>query len=233
MEKTQSEGKTTAAEGARHKRSVSLQTLERLSVYRKLLKELDHEGVEYVHSRRLAGLAAVTPAQLRRDLTSFGTFGDISRGYNVREMGLVIGRVLHTDVVQRVVLVGVGDLGKALLSYRGFEERGFHIVAGLDVDPAKIGKVFAGRRCYGLDELEEVVDRYEIDIAMVASRATGLQDLVGRLAAAGVHGIVNFVPKHLRAPDGCTVEHIDIAATLEKLSFLVHGRREARVSRSL
>jgi redox-sensing transcriptional repressor len=100
---------------------VSLQTVGRLSVYRKVLEELDRDGVEDIHSHQLADLVGVTPAQLRRDLASFGTFGNISRGYNVYQMSRTISRILGTDETQSVALFGVGDLGRALLSYRGFE----------------------------------------------------------------------------------------------------------------
>ncbi len=133
---------------------VSLQTVERLSVYRKVLEELDRDGVENIHSHELAELVGVTPAQLRRDLASFGTFGNISRGYNVYQMSRTISRILGTDESQSVALFGVGDLGRALLSYRGFEERGFHIAVAFDVDSEKVGRVFAGRRCYHVDHLE-------------------------------------------------------------------------------
>jgi len=109
----------------REQKRVSLQTVQRLSVYRKVLEELDHDGTEYVHSHELAALVGVTPAQLRRDLASFGTFGNIARGYNVYEMSRTISRILGTNEIQNVALFGVGDLGRALLSYRGFEERGF------------------------------------------------------------------------------------------------------------
>ena len=133
---------------------VSLQTVERLSVYRKVLEELDRDGVENIHSHELAELVGVTPAQLRRDLASFGTFGNISRGYNVYQMSRTISRIMGTDETQDVALFGVGDLGRALLSYRGFEERGFHIAVAFDVDSEKVGRVFAGRRCYHVDQLE-------------------------------------------------------------------------------
>ena len=134
------------SEGRPAKR-VSLQTVGRLSVYRKVLEELYRDGAEFIHSHQLAGLVGVSPAQLRRDLASFGSFGNIARGYNVYQMSRTISRILGTDESQNVALFGVGDLGRALLSYRGFEERGFHIAAAFDVDPEKVGRVFAGRRC--------------------------------------------------------------------------------------
>jgi len=205
---------------ARQAKPVSLHTVERLSVYRRMLEELAHEGVEYVHSHQLAALVGVTAAQLRRDLASFGSFGSIARGYNVREMDRTIGRIVGTDITQSVALFGLGDLGRALLSYRGFEERGFNVAAIFETDPDKIGHVFNGRRCYGLDALETVIAQHGIRIAILASREEGLQELVDRAAAVGVRSFLNFVPKRVTAPADCFVENIDISAKLEKLSFL-------------
>lgn len=217
----------TDAQEARADKRVSLQTVERLSAYRRVLEELDHDGVEYIHSQQFAGLVGVTPAQLRRDLASFGTFGNISRGYNVYQMGRTISRLMGTDSTQSVALFGVGDLGRALLSYRGFEERGFHIAAAFDVDQDKVGRVFAGRRCYALDELASVLSDYDVRIAVLASRPEGLQALADRIAAAGVTAILNFVPKRVIPPEGCFVENTDISAKLEKLSFLARAQATA------
>lgn len=211
---------------------VSLHTVERLSVYRRKLEELSHEGVEFVHSHQLAAMVGVTPAQLRRDLASFGSYGNIARGYEVAKMIATISRIIGTDKIQNVGLVGVGDLGRALLSYRGFEERGFHIAAAFDVDPAKVGKVFAGRRCYGLEELERVITETEMRILILASRPEGLQEIIDRAAAVGIRAFLNFVPKTTVAPPGCFVERIDISAKLEKLSFLVQ-RGEGETGRSV
>jgi redox-sensing transcriptional repressor len=199
---------------------VSLHTVERLSVYRRKLEELSTDDVEYIHSHQLAALVGVTPAQLRRDLASFGNYGNISRGYDVRQMSRTISQIIGTDRIQNVALVGVGDLGRALLSYRGFEERGFHIAAAFDTDPDKVGRVFAGRRCYALEKLETVLGDLEIRILILSSRPEGLQDVVDRGVEAGVRSFLNFVPKTLVVPAGCFAEHIDISAKLEKLSFL-------------
>jgi redox-sensing transcriptional repressor len=204
-------------------RRVSLQTVERLSVYRKVLEELDRDGSEYVHSHELAQLVGVTPAQLRRDLASFGTFGNIARGYNVYQMGRTISRILGTDETQTVALFGVGDLGRALLSYRGFEERGFHIAVAFDVDSEKVGRIFAGRRCYHVDHLEEVLREFGVHLAVLASRPEGLQTLVDRICSCDVRAILNFVPKRVSVPAGCFIEEIDITSKLEMLSFLARS----------
>lgn len=226
----------TAAPGGpeqRPARRVSRQTVERLSVYRKVLEELDRDGIEFIHSHQLAAFVGVTPAQLRRDLASFGTFGNIARGYNVFQMSRTISRILGTDESQNVALIGVGDLGRALLSYRGFEERGFHIAVAFDVDAEKVGRVFAGRRCYHIDSLEQVLREFDVHMAILTSRPEGLQTLADRVCAAGVHGILNFVPKRVAVPAGCFVEETDITSKLEMLSFLARSEGaepEERVS---
>jgi redox-sensing transcriptional repressor len=204
----------------RSAKPVSLHTVERLSVYRRMLEELSHDGVEFIHSQQLAALVGVTPAQLRRDLASFGSFGNIARGYNVYQMGQTISRIIGTDKLQSLALFGLGDLGRALLSYRGFEERGFHVAVAFDVDQDKIGRVFAGRRCYSLQDLETVVTDFDVRTAVLCSRPEGLQTVVDRAAAAGIRSFLNFVPKRLTTPKNCFVEHVDISAKLEKLSFL-------------
>jgi len=211
---------------SRPRKPVSVHTIERLSVYRRLLEELDRDGVENIHSQRLAALVGVTPAQLRRDLASFGSFGNISRGYNVYQMSRTISRIIGTDRVQAVALFGVGDLGRALLSYRGFEERGFHLAVAFDVDPEKIGRVFAGCRCYSLADLETVVADFSVRLGILASRPEGIQGLVDRAATAGIRSFLNFVPKRVSAPAHCFVEHVDISAKLEKLSFLSQHEEE-------
>jgi redox-sensing transcriptional repressor len=206
--------------GKKGDRHVSVSTVERLSVYRKVLEELHYDGVEYVYSQQLAEMVGVTPAQLRRDLASFGSFGNISRGYNVYQLTRTISRILGTDTPQTVALFGVGDLGRSLLAYRGFEERGFHIGVIFDLDADKAGKVFAGRRCYHVDQMDKVLPEFNVRVAVLACRPPGLQQLVDRLAKVGVTSILNFVPKRITPAPGGYVESIDIAAKLEKLSFL-------------
>lgn len=213
-------GEPTVEPGKKGDRHVSVSTVERLSVYRKVLEELHFEGTEYVFSQQLAEMVGVTPAQLRRDLASFGSFGNISRGYNVYQLTRTISRILGTDSVQTIALFGVGDLGRSLLAYRGFEERGFHIGVIFDVDTEKVGKVFAGRRCHAVDQLEKILPDLGIRIAALTCRAAGLQQIVDRLGKVGVRSILNFVPKRITPVPGGYVESIDIAAKFEKLSFL-------------
>ena len=205
---------------------VSLQTVERLSVYRKVLEELDHDGVENIHSHELAELVGVTPAQLRRDLASFGTFGNISRGYNVYQMSRTISRILGTDETQTVALFGVGDLGRALLSYRGFEERGFHITVAFDVDGEKVGPRLRRPSLLPRRPPGDGAARVRRPHGDPRVPARGAADAGRpRRARAGVHAVLNFVPKRVGVPDGCLVEESDITSKLEMLSFLAHDRR--------
>lgn len=212
-------------------RKISLRTVERLSVYRRMLEELSREGVQSIHSGRLAELVEVTPAQLRRDLAAFGSFGNVARGYDVRRTAETISEIIGTHEVQSIALVGVGNLGRALLSYGGFEERGFHISVTFDSDPQKTGRTFAGRRCHSLDEMETVLRDGDVRILILATKPEGLQEIVDRAAAAGVRGFLNFVPKMTATPAGCFIEAIDISAKLKKLSFLSRQDYDRTVER--
>ena len=202
------------------RKKIPLQTVERMSLYRKVLEELHRKGVANVYSHQLAEILHVSPAQLRRDLASFGSFGNISKGYPVYQMILTISRLFGTDTLQNVALIGVGNLGRALLFYRGFEERGFHIAAAFDIDSEKVGRVFAGRRCHHIADIETVLPESSITMAILACGPQNLEDLVARLGKAGVRSILNFVPRQVYRIKGMNVENVDFAAKLEQLSFL-------------
>lgn len=202
---------------------ITLQTVERLSTYRRVLEDLHSTGVENVYSHQLATYVDVTPAQLRRDLSSFGSFGNISRGYNVQRLITTLADLLGTTRLQPVALVGLGNLGRTLLSYRGFVERGFNIEVVFDSDPAKIGRVIAGRRCYDIEAAQTILAEHPVGIAVLASRSSGLQKVVDRLAAAGVKAFLCFVPALITVPEGAYFEMADISAKLEKLSFLINS----------
>lgn len=200
---------------------MAIQTVERLSIYRRALEELHNEAVEYIFSHELAQIVGVTPTQLRKDLSSFGSFGSGAKGYNVRELIGVITRLLGTDRLHNVALIGVGNLGKTLLSYRGFAPRGFRVSVVFDVDPVKVGRIFAGRRCYHIDSMDEVLAKYSIDIAILACAPDNLQEVVDQLAEGGVRAILNFVPTRVTPPPNVHIEEIDVSAKLEKLAYLV------------
>ncbi len=207
--------------GGKH---IALQTIERLSTYRRVLEDLHGKGIQYVYSHQLAEYVDVTPAQLRRDLSAFGSFGNISRGYNVQRLITTLSELLGTSEMRPVALVGVGNLGRTLLSYRGFSERGFSVDVVFDSDPAKVGRMIAGRRCFDIKDAEAVLREHPVEIAILACHPEGLQGVVNRFAAAGVRSFLSFVPAIIDAPPGTFLEMEDISAKLEKLSFLVKNR---------
>lgn len=207
--------------GGKH---IALQTIERLSTYRRVLEDLHGKGIQYVYSHQLAEYVDVTSAQLRRDLSAFGSFGNISRGYNVQMLITTLSELLGTAQVQPVALVGAGNLGRTLLSYSGFMERGFSVDLVFDSDPMKIGRVIAGRRCHNINDAEILLGEHPVEIAILACRPDGLQDIVDRFAGAGVKSFLSFVPAIINTPSGIYIEMEDISAKLEKLSFLVRNR---------
>jgi redox-sensing transcriptional repressor len=203
---------------------IALQTIERLSTYRRVLEDLHGKGIQYVYSHQLAEYVDVTSAQLRRDLSAFGSFGNISRGYNVQQLITTLSELLGTSAIQPVALIGVGNLGRTLLSYGGFSERGFSVDVVFDQDPSKVGRVIAGRRCHDIKDAETILKEHPVQIAILACQPQGLQSLVDRFAAAGVKSFLSFVPAIINTPTGVFIETEDISAKLEKLSFLVKNR---------
>jgi redox-sensing transcriptional repressor len=132
--------------------------------------------------------------------------------------------LLGTSAVQPVALVGVGNLGRTLLSYRGFDERGFSIQLIFDNDPAKTGRVIAGRRCHNIKDAEAVLHEHPVEIAILACHPQGVQNIVDTFTSAGVKSFLSFVPVIIKTQPGIYIETEDIAAKLEKLSFLVKNR---------
>jgi redox-sensing transcriptional repressor len=195
-------------------------TVERMTLYRRHLEYLESMGRGQIFSHELARMIGITPAQLRRDLATFGSFGNIAKGYEVSELKKIISGLLGTQNVNYVALLGVGNLGRTLLSYKNFLARGFSISVCFDTDPNKVNRHYAGVPCLPLDQLEEKIKASGIKLAIIATSPQGLQELVNRLISAGVVGILNFVPYPVQTPAGVFVEPIDISAKLEKLSFL-------------
>lgn len=199
-------------------RSVSESTVRRLSLYLRTLESLQAEGTETVASMDLADRAGTTAAQVRKDLSSFGSFGTRGLGYRVGPLHARIREILGLTRLWRVVLVGAGRIGSALFAYPHFRERGFRIVAILDSDPVKIGGVWEGVEIRSVDDLEQVLAGEEPEILILAVPAGAAQELAERAAAAGVRGILNFAPVRLRLPDAVEVNNVNLAVELEALS---------------
>ncbi len=209
-----------AADGA-----VPKAVVNRLSLYLRELQHLVRDGHETTSSNQLGGLLGFTDAQVRKDLAYFGHFGYPGIGYRCDELVAAIRRILGTDRGWPVAMVGTGNLGQALLGYRGFGNQNFRIVAAFDVDQAKIGSTINGVPVHHLDELPSLVKQHRIKLGMIAVPAAAAQTVADRLVSAGVEGIVNFAPVTINLPEGISQVGVDLAIELEQLSFAVMNRR--------
>lgn len=201
-------------------------TVGRLISFRRLLDRLLADGRHRVFSHELAAMLHLTAAQVRRDIMLIGHTGSPARGYDVAALRDHIVNILHPAGEDRVALIGLGQLGRALLGYFGPVGRPT-IVAAFDVAPEKIGLIVNGVRCYDLADLEPIIQAQRIRTAIVATPGAEAPAVVERLAKAGVTGVLNFAPRRLRVPPGVHLEHVDIAAKLEKVCFFARPETRA------
>ncbi len=195
--------------------------VSRLSLYLRELQHLVRDGHETTSSTQLGSLLGFTDAQVRKDLAYFGQFGYPGIGYRCNELIEAIKTILGTDRRWPVALVGLGNLGRALLGYKGFEQQGFRIEAGFDIDPKKVGSVIEGVPIYHLDDLPRIIAEKNIKLAIVAVPASAAQEVADRLVAAGIDGILNFAPVTITTPPKVSMVGVDLAIELEQLTFNV------------
>lgn len=194
-------------------------TVSRLPIYRRSLVELVAKGQATVSSARLAELAGVNAAKVRKDLSYLGTYGVRGVGYDVEYLLGQIGEALGLDVEAPVVIVGLGNLGRALAHYGGFSSRGFPIVALVDSSPTKVGQLVDGIEVADLDALPELVATHNISVGIIATPADAAQDVADALVAAGVRSILTFAPTVLQVPDSVPLRKVDVATELQILSY--------------
>lgn len=200
-------------------------TIIRLSVYSRHLTDVDRKGIITTSSGEIADGVGVSPAQVRKDLAYFGEFGTRGVGYNVKDLRQHIMRILGLGVDWSVTLVGVGNLGLALSTYKGFRDRGFIITSIFDADPNKVGTVVEGVEVLPIDQLETVVRQNRTQIGIVAVPSDFAQEIVDQLICAGVSAILNFAPVVLNVPPEIELRNVDLAVNLEVLTFNVCGQR--------
>lgn len=201
--------------------------VSRLSLYLRELQHLVRDGHETTSSGQLGRLLGFSDAQVRKDLAYFGHFGHPGIGYRCDELISAIRRILGTDRDWPVAIVGTGNLGRALLGYRGFSHQGFRIVAAFDIDAAKVGTSIEGVTIYHLDSLPEITEQQRIKLGVIAVPASTAQAVADRLVAVGIEGIVNFAPVTLNLPDTVSQIGVDLAIELEQLSFSVVRRKNS------
>lgn len=200
-------------------RKIADSTIRRLSLYLRFLEEFAVEEVETVSSGELASRAGTTSAQVRKDLSFFGSFGKRGTGYPVREMVPRLREILGLSRRYQVALVGAGRIGAALVGYRGFEARGFDIVRVFDSDPAKVGRRLGGLLVEDAAQLEVALTADPVDMGIIVTPAEAAQETADRLVAVGVTAILNVAPVQLAVPAGIEVRSVNLALELEALSF--------------
>ncbi|MGE5611288.1 MAG: redox-sensing transcriptional repressor Rex [Bacillota bacterium] len=196
--------------------------VRRLSLYLRQLEAFKQMDRRTVSSKQLGEALALTDAQVRKDLAYFGQFGHPGIGYRVDELIGQVRRILGTDKTWEVLLVGAGNLGQALLAYKGFERKGFRLAAVFDTDPTKIGTPRGPFVIQPMEELESTVRRSGIRLGIIAVPAEFAQKVADQLVAAGIRGILNFAPLSLNVPPEVSVSSVDLAVQLEQLSFQVN-----------
>ena len=203
---------------------VSERTIERFSLYRRVVEELREEGVAGIHSHRLAERAGASAAQVRRDIMSLSVVGHPKRGYDTAELLSALGGFLDAPEGQRAALVGVGNLGRALLAYFQRRRPNLQIAAAFDADPSKVGRLIHGVPCYAIEELPCIVQEESITLGLVTVPAASANEVAGRLNRAGVCALLNFAPVHLKVDERVYVEDIDITMHLEKVAYFARQR---------
>ncbi len=205
-------------------RHISESTVHRLSLYFRLLSALEREGAATVSSRELAEREKLTPAQVRKDLSFFGSFGTRGLGYPVKELKERIAKILGLNRAWNVAVVGAGNIGSALVSYKEFQRQGFNIKAIFDNDQRKIGSNHKGIVVSDVKNLREESKANQIDLAIIAVPGPAAQGVVDEAVAADVRAILNFAPVSLKVPENVSVRNENMSMELEQLSyFLVNG----------
>lgn len=213
---------------ARGSARISESTVRRLSHYYRVLEEVEAEGKRLISSHRLAERGGITSAQVRKDLSTFGSFGRRGLGYSVPHLRMEIRSILGLDRRWRVALVGAGNVGAALLSYRGFAKQGFDVVAVFDRDPLRVGQRVGDLTVRDVSELASNAPELRLDMGVIATPVRAAQEVADLLVAAGVRGILNFAPRKLFVPAQVALRNVDMTVELESLSFALTEKRRAR-----
>ncbi len=200
-------------------------TINRLSLYARELEALQTEGVEVVSSEKVAELCRVNPAQVRKDLAYFGEFGVRGVGYYVRELLFEIRKILGLNRTWNLAIIGMGNLGRALVAHENFAMSGYHFVAALDCDPDKIG--FPVSENLVIEEnrdMVQILNERQVDIAVITTPPDRAQAVANKVIESNVRAILNFAPVQLKVPEGFIVENVDFTVKLDNLAYHLTSR---------
>jgi len=205
-------------------RRIADSTVRRLSLYLRFLEESTNRGLVTISSDELARRGGTTSAQVRKDLSFFGSFGKRGLGYSVPELTESLREILGLRRDWQVIIVGAGKIGTALAQYRGFRQRGFRVTAVYDRDPKKIGTRWDALTVRDMAEIERDIAKEHPDIAVLTTPAEEAQVVVDRLVSAGMRALLNFAPIQLQVPADVTLKNVNMAMELEGLSFALTNR---------
>lgn len=209
-------------------KNISEKVIGRLSLYGRLLDAQIADNVSYIYSHQLAQKAGFSAAQVRRDLMAVGYTGSPGKGYATRQLLESIRAFIDAPTGQGVALVGIGNLGRAIMAYFAGRQLNLTIKVAFDTDPEKVGRVIHGHRCYALDEMPEVVRQENVIVGIIAVPVAAAQGVADRLVRAGVKGILNFAPVPLHVPLDVYVERIDMTMALEKVAYFARRKLNLR-----
>lgn len=199
---------------------IPMATIVRLSIYMRALKELLDSDVDVISSERLARLCSVNPAQIRKDLAYFGEFGVRGVGYRVESLVNHIKEILGLNRPWNLAMVGLGNLGSALVRHGNFIKHGYIFTAAFDTDPQKVGKRLPnGLVINHVRELEKVVRERDVDVGIIAVPPGEAQGIANQMVLAGISGILNFAPVQIQVPDCCQVENVDFTIKLDSIAY--------------
>ncbi|MBI5601718.1 MAG: redox-sensing transcriptional repressor Rex [Deltaproteobacteria bacterium] len=201
-------------------------TITRLSRYSRALEELDQQEVNVISSEKLAQYCEVNSAQIRKDLAYFGEFGVRGVGYVIKELLFEIKKILGLNKKWHLGLIGMGNLGYALIAHSNFPRQGYHFVAAFDIDPMKVGRMLPqGFAISPMSDLGKIALEREIEIAVIATPASKAQDVANLIVNTPIRGILNFSPAQLHVPEGVVVHHIDFTVKLDRLAYRLGSKK--------
>lgn len=196
-------------------------TVERLSQYRRSLLNCLANGKKYIFSHEIANLHHITPVQVRRDIMLIGYTGTLRKGYDIKDLIDLIGEIIDSETGQNVAIIGLGNLGRALVTHLSGKRSKLQIKASFDINPEKVDRVYGGVNCYHIDKIEDVIKAENISIAIITTPAEETQQISEMLIKAGIRGILNYTPKAINVPDHVYLEEHDMITSLEKVAFFV------------
>ena len=204
-------------------KEISRAVIKRLPRYHRYLGELLENGVERISSSDLSRRMNVTASQIRQDLNNFGGFGQQGYGYNVKHLYVEIGKILGLDRKHSLVIIGAGNLGRAIANYGNFEKRGFIIEGIFDINPKLTGSTIRGIEVRNLDEIEQFAKEHEIDIVALTIPKAQAINVAERLARLGVKAFWNFAHTDLNVPDNVIVESVHLSESLMRISYMLEN----------